>query len=193
MDSVTRYAMALREAALAAGEPPATKGYPPSVFAALPRLLERAGTAGGEGVITALYTVFVEGDDLGDPIADTVRGVLDGHIVLSRELADSGHFPAVDVLKSVSRLAQDIATQPDLQSAATMRSILAAYHDAKDLIQLGAYVAGSDPRVEIAKAALPEINAFLQQRLDDRVALPDTLNRLHNLARRIAAASAARK
>src|SRR3954465_133280 len=143
MDSVTRYAMALREAALAAGEPPATKGYPPSVFAALPRLLERAGTAGGEGVITALYTVFVEGDDLGDPIADTVRGVLDGHIVLSRELADSGHFPAVDVLKSVSRLAQDIATQPDLQSAAALRSILAAYHDAKDLIQLGAYVAGS--------------------------------------------------
>ncbi len=193
MDSVTRYAMALREAALAAGEPPATKGYPPSVFAALPRLLERAGTAGGEGVITALYTVFVEGDDLGDPIADTVRGVLDGHIVLSRELADSGHFPAVDVLKSVSRLAQDIATQPDLQSAAALRSILAAYHDAKDLIQLGAYVAGSDPRVEVAKAALPEINAFLQQRLDERVAMPDTLNRMHGLARRVLAAAAPRR
>ena len=187
MDSVTRYAMALREAALAAGEPPATKGYPPSVFAALPRLLERAGTAGGEGVITALYTVFVEGDDLGDPVADAVRGVLDGHIVLSRELADSGHFPAVDVLKSVSRLAQDIASQADLASAAALRSLLAAYHDAKDLIQLGAYVAGSDPRVELAKAALPEIHAFLQQRLDDRAALPETLARLHALARKVTA------
>lgn len=187
MDSVTRYAMALREAALAAGEPPATKGYPPSVFAALPRLLERAGTAGGQGVITALYTVFVEGDDLGDPVADAVRGVLDGHIVLARELADAGHFPAVDVLKSVSRLAQDIASQADLASAAALRSLLAAYHDAKDLIQLGAYVAGSDPRVELAKAALPEINAFLQQRLDDRAPLPETLARLHGLARKVAA------
>jgi FliI/YscN family ATPase len=185
MDSVTRYAMALREAALAAGEPPATKGYPPSVFAALPRLLERAGTAGGEGVITALYTVFVEGDDLGDPVADAVRGVLDGHIVLSRELADSGHFPAVDVLKSVSRLAQDIASQPDLAAASALRSVLAAYHDAKDLIQLGAYVAGSDPRVEAAKAALPEIHGFLQQRLDDRTQLPDALARLHALARKL--------
>ncbi len=189
MDSVTRYAMALREAALAAGEPPATKGYPPSVFAALPRLLERAGTAGGAGVITALYTVFVEGDDLGDPVADAVRGVLDGHIVLSRELADAGHFPAVDVLKSVSRLAQDIASQSDLASANALRSILAAYHDAKDLIQLGAYVAGSDPRVEAAKIALPEINGFLQQRLDDRTALPDTLNRLLQLARKCVAAA----
>jgi flagellum-specific ATP synthase len=193
MDSVTRYAMALREAALAAGEPPATKGYPPSVFAALPRLLERAGTAGGQGVITALYTVFVEGDDLGDPVADAVRGVLDGHIVLSRELADSGHFPAVDVLKSVSRLAQDIASQPDLAAAAALRSLLAAYHDAKDLIQLGAYVAGSDPRVEVAKAALPEINGFLQQRLDDRMSLPETLSRLHNLARRVVAAAQPRR
>jgi flagellum-specific ATP synthase len=184
MDSVTRYAMALREAALAAGEPPATKGYPPSVFAALPRLLERAGTAGGAGVITALYTVFVEGDDLGDPVSDAVRGVLDGHIVLSRELADSGHFPAVDVLKSVSRLAQDIASQQDLASASALRGLLAAYHDARDLIQLGAYVAGSDPRVEAAKAALPEINAFLQQRTDDRTGMPETLARLHALARK---------
>src|SRR6478752_3913799 len=184
MDSVTRYAMALREAALAAGEPPATKGYPPSVFAALPRLLERAGTGPGPGVITALYTVFVEGDDLGDPVADAVRGVLDGHIVLSRELAEAGHFPAVDVLKSVSRLAQDIAGPVDLASAVALRGLLAAYHDAKDLIQLGAYVAGSDPRVEAARAALPEINAFLQQRLDDRSALPETLVRLHALAKK---------
>jgi FliI/YscN family ATPase len=193
MDSVTRYAMALREAALAAGEPPATKGYPPSVFAALPRLLERAGTAGGQGVITALYTVFVEGDDLGDPVADAVRGVLDGHIVLSRELADAGHFPAVDVLKSVSRLAQDIASQPDLAAAAAIRGLLAAYHDAKDLIQLGAYVAGSDPRVEAAKAALPELNALFQQRLDERTVLIETLARLHALARKAALTVAQRR
>jgi flagellum-specific ATP synthase len=187
MDSVTRYAMALREAALAAGEPPATKGYPPSVFAALPRLLERAGTSSGPGVITALYTVFVEGDDLGDPVADAVRGVLDGHVILSRELAEAGHFPAVDVLKSVSRLAQDIAGPVDLASAVAIRGLLAAYHDAKDLIQLGAYVAGSDPRVEAARAALPEIHAFLQQRLDDRSGLPETLVRLHALAKKATA------
>jgi flagellum-specific ATP synthase len=187
MDSVTRYAMALREAALAAGEPPATKGYPPSVFAALPRLLERAGAAGGQGVITALYTVFVEGDDLGDPVSDAVRGVLDGHIVLSRDLADAGHFPAVDVLKSISRLQNEISSQADLASASALRGLLSAYHDARDLIQLGAYVTGSDPRVEAAKAALPEITAFLQQRIDDRATLPETLARLHAMARKAAA------
>jgi flagellum-specific ATP synthase len=184
MDSVTRYAMALREAALAAGEPPATKGYPPSVFAALPRLLERAGTAGGAGVITALYTVFVEGDDLGDPIADAVRGILDGHIVLSRELAEAGQFPAVDVLKSISRLAPEIASPQDQAAAGAVRGLMAAYHDAKDLIQLGAYVNGSDPRVEAARAALPEITAFLQQKLDDHATLPETLNRLRALSRK---------
>src|SRR5262249_27448990 len=134
-----------------------------------------------------------EGDDLGDPVADAVRGVLDGHIVLSRELADSGHFPAVDVLKSVSRLAQDIASQPDLAAANTLRSLLAAYHDAKDLIQLGPSVAGTDPRVEVARAALREINGSLQQRLDDRMALPEPLARLHALARKAAAAAAQRR
>ncbi|HEX7451356.1 MAG TPA: FliI/YscN family ATPase, partial [Polyangiaceae bacterium] len=121
MDSVTRYAMALREAALAAGEPPATKGYPPSVFAALPRLLERAGTGPGEGVITALYTVLVEGDDLSDPIADAVRSILDGHVVLSRSLAEKNHFPAIDVLKSISRLAPEISSEGNLRAAGLVR------------------------------------------------------------------------
>jgi FliI/YscN family ATPase len=183
MDSVTRYAMALREAALAAGEPPATKGYPPSVFAALPRLLERAGTGSGQGVITALYTVFVEGDDLSDPVADAVRGILDGHVVLSRDLAEAGQFPAVDVLKSVSRLAPEIMQAQDLAAASAVRGHLAAYAEAKDLIQLGAYVNGSDPRVEAARAALPEILPFLKQRLDEHTAAPDALTRLRALAR----------
>lgn len=175
MDSVTRYAMALREATLAAGEPPLTKGYTPTVFASLPSLLERAGTCEGEGSITAVYTVLVEGDDLNDPIADAVRGILDGHIVLSRKLADRGIFPAVDVLRSVSRLAQDLCTPQHLDDAAKVRGLLAAYEDAADLIQIGAYVTGSDPRVDRARAALPRIEALVRQRLDEGVVRPDAL------------------
>ncbi len=175
MDSVTRYAMALREATLAAGEPPLTKGYTPTVFASLPSLLERAGTCEGEGSITAVYTVLVEGDDLNDPIADAVRGILDGHIVLSRKLADRGIFPAVDVLRSVSRLAQDLCTPQHLDDAAKVRGLLAAYEDAADLIQIGAYVTGSDPRVDRARAALPRIEALVRQRLDEGVQRSDAL------------------
>lgn len=163
MDSVTRYAMALREAALAAGEPPATKGYPPSVFAALPRLMERPGTSRGEGVITALYTVFVEGDDLSDPIADAARGILDGHIVMSRSLAEKGHFPAVDVLQSVSRLALEVTDDRQRKLAMQTRKLLGAYRDAQDLIQVGAYMAGSDPTVDAAVAAAPRLDEFLRQ------------------------------
>ena len=181
MDSVTRYAMALREAALAAGEPPATKGYPPSVFAALPRLLERAGTGSGAGVITALYTVLVEGDDLADPIADAVRSILDGHIVLTRELAERGHFPAVDVLQSVSRLAPEIAPEADLRAAARVRDWMAAYREVADLIQVGAYVAGSDPRVEAARAALPQVEAFLKQGMLERTSSEEARARLQVL------------
>ena len=181
MDSVTRYAMALREAALAAGEPPATKGYPPSVFAALPRLLERAGTSGGAGVITALYTVLVEGDDLSDPIADAVRGILDGHIVLSRSLAERNHFPAVDVLQSISRLAPEIAPEPVLRAAGQVRDMMATYREALDLIQVGAYVAGSDPRVDVATAANPHIDQFLKQRTSERTNLEETQARLLKL------------
>lgn len=183
MDSVTRYAMALREAALAAGEPPATKGYPPSVFAALPRLLERAGTGPGVGVITALYTVLVEGDDLSDPIADSVRSIIDGHIVLSRGLAEKGHFPAIDVLKSISRLAPEIAAEPIMRAAANVRDMLSTYRDAQDLIQVGAYVPGSDPRIDLAIAAQPHIDAFLRQKVTDGSPAEQSLKHLTQLAK----------
>jgi FliI/YscN family ATPase len=182
MDSVTRYAMALREAALAAGEPPATKGYPPSVFAALPRLLERAGTSNGAGVITALYTVLVEGDDLSDPIADAVRGILDGHIVLSRALAERNHFPAIDVLASISRLAPEIAPEQIFRAAGVVRDLMSAYREALDLIQVGAYVAGSDPRVDAACVANPHIEQFLKQRTSDRTSLEEAQARVLKLA-----------
>jgi len=178
MDSITRYAMALREATLAAGEPPLTKGYTPTVFASLPALLERAGTCDGPGSITAVYTVLVEGDDLNDPIADAVRGVLDGHIVLSRKLADRGLFPAIDVLRSVSRLAQDLCTPQHLEDASKVRGLLAAYEDASDLIQIGAYVTGSDLRVDRARAALPRIEALLRQPLDEGARRVDALAQL---------------
>ncbi len=163
MDSVTRYAMAMREAALASGEPAATKGYPPSVFAALPRLLERAGNGATDGAITAVYTVLVEGDDLSDPIADAVRGILDGHVVLSRSLAEAGHFPAIDVLASLSRLMPQLTTKPHVEAASKLRELLGAYRDAKDLIQIGAYEKGSDPRVDAAARMMPSIEKFLRQ------------------------------
>ncbi len=183
MDSVTRYAMALREAALAAGEPPATKGYPPSVFAALPRLLERAGTGSGEGTISALYTVLVEGDDMTDPIADAVRGILDGHIIMSRGLAEKSHFPAIDVLQSISRLAPEIAPELMLRSSAQVREVLAAYREAADLIQVGAYQSGSDPRVELAIKLMPQFDAFLKQSVKERTTLPETRARLQALGK----------
>jgi len=165
MDSVTRYAMALREASLAAGEPPLTKGYTPTVFAALPALLERAGNTDGPGSITAVYTVLVEGDDLNDPIADAVRGILDGHIVLSRKLADRGLFPAIDVLRSVSRIANEVTTPDHMRASARVRDLLASYDEAADLIQIGAYVAGSDPRIDAARIAYPKIEALIRQGL----------------------------
>ncbi|MEO8905650.1 MAG: FliI/YscN family ATPase [Polyangiaceae bacterium] len=182
MDSVTRYAMALREAALAAGEPPATKGYPPSVFAALPRLLERAGTGPGVGVITALYTVLVEGDDLSDPIADAVRSILDGHVVLSRSLAEKNHFPAIDVLQSISRLAPEIASEGNMRAAGLVRDMMSAYREAQDLIQVGAYSAGSDARVDVAIAALPHIDAFLKQRVNESSTMEEAHRKLAMLA-----------
>jgi flagellum-specific ATP synthase len=162
VDSVTRTALAQREVALAAGEPPATRGYPASVFAMLPRLLERAGP-GATGSITALYTVLVEGDDLQDPIGDTARGILDGHVVLSRRLATSGHFPSIDVLESISRVERAICTPEQLHLAATARRLLAAHRDARELIEVGAYAAGSDPDVDLAITLRPALDAFLRQ------------------------------
>jgi flagellum-specific ATP synthase len=178
MDSVTRYAMALREASLAAGEPPLTKGYTPTVFAALPSLLERTGNDAGPGSITAVYTVLVEGDDLNDPIADAVRGILDGHIVLSRRLADRGLFPAIDVLRSVSRLAHDIAKPDHLEAATKVRDLLATYAEASDLIQIGAYAPGSDPRVDAAREAAPRIEALIRQKPEDAVSRVSAVNAL---------------
>ena len=166
MDSVTRLAMAQREVGLAIGEPPATRGYTPSVFAMLPRLLERAGTA-ARGSITGLYTVLVEGDDMNEPVADAVRSILDGHCVLSRSLAHKSHYPAIDVLESISRLAPEITT-PELQTAAAaLRETLAAYRAKEDLITIGAYAAGGDPAVDYAIAKLPQIDAFLRQPADE--------------------------
>ncbi|MFN8025633.1 MAG: FliI/YscN family ATPase [Acidimicrobiia bacterium] len=162
MDSVTRFAMAQREVGLAAGEPPATRGYPPSTFGLMAHLLERAG-AGATGSITGLYTVLVEGDDLNDPIADHARSILDGHVVLSRRLATSGHFPTVDVLESISRLTGAITTTHDRAAATELRKLMAAHRDARDLIDIGAYVTGSNPQVDRAVALAEPIDAFLRQ------------------------------
>ncbi len=181
MDSVTRVAMAQREVGLAAGEPPATRGYPPSVFGLMPRLLERAGTA-PVGSITGLYTVLVDGDDLNDPIADNVRSILDGHIVLSRRLATSGHFPSIDVLESISRADKAITTPGQRADARVIRQLLAARRDAKDLIEIGAYVPGSNPTVDRALRQGPAIDGFLQQDLDELCPAQTSWAGLHALA-----------
>jgi len=183
MDSITRFAMAQREIGLAVGEPPATRGYPPSVFALFPRLLERAGTTAHGGSITGLYTVLVEGDDLNDPVADTARAILDGHVVLSRELASGGHFPAVDVLASVSRLAGELLTADETQAAMALRAHLATYRDARDLVSIGAYARGSDRAIDRALDLLPGITAFLRQGRDERTSRPETARALAALVR----------
>lgn len=173
MDSLTRVAMAQRELGLAAGEPPATRGYPPSVFALLPKLLERAGTS-ERGSITGLYTVLVEGDDLSEPVTDTARSILDGHVVLSRDLANSGHFPAVDVLGSISRVEGAVTTREQRVAVRELRSLLAAYRDARDLVEIGAYVAGSNPVVDRAIRLKDFIDALCRQDIDDTADLAET-------------------
>ncbi|CAA7602965.1 H+-transporting two-sector ATPase [Acididesulfobacillus acetoxydans] len=177
MDSVTRFAMAQREVGLTAGEPPATRGYPPSVFALLPKLLERAGMS-ERGSITGIYTVLVDGDDHNEPIADAVRGILDGHIVLTRELAGQNHYPAIDILQSVSRVMSDVVGQEHRESAAAVRERLAVYEHAKDLIDIGAYVNGSNPRIDEAIRCNERIRKFLRQGIDERSDFEVTLRGL---------------
>jgi FliI/YscN family ATPase len=177
MDSVTRLAMAQRELGLAVGEPPTTRGYTPSVFALLPRLMERTGTS-GKGTITALYTVLVEGDDMNDPIADTARSILDGHIVLSRKLSFEGHYPAIDVLQSVSRLMPEITEKRHQQFAQRLREVLAVYREAEDLVNIGAYERGSNPRIDYALSMIDKVKAFLRQSIEEHFSFEETLGAL---------------
>ena len=181
MDSVTRFAMAQREVGLAAGEPPTAKGYPPSVFARLPGLLERAGALRGKGSITAFYTVLVEGDDQNEPVADAVRAILDGHIVLSRDLASRNHYPAIDILHSVSRTMPDVTTPDHRARAGAVREILATLRDNDDLVSVGAYVPGTNPSIDLALARRDAVNRFLCQSADTGVRLADALSGLNSL------------
>ncbi|TYP00210.1 type III secretion system FliI/YscN family ATPase [Geothermobacter ehrlichii] len=178
MDSVTRFAMGMREVGLAIGEPPTTKGYTPSVFATLPKLLERAGNFKGQGSITGLYTVLVEGDDMNDPVADAVRSILDGHIVLSRELAARNHYPAIDILTSASRVMREITDTEHQRAAGWLREMLATYREAEDLINIGAYVKGNNPKIDQAIGKIDDINDFLRQALDDETDFETTRQRI---------------
>lgn len=182
MDSVTRFALAQREIGLAAGEPPATRGYPPSVFALLPRLLERSGKT-NRGSITGFYTVLVEADDANEPISDAVRGILDGHVMLSRKLAHKAHWPAIDVLSSISRSMPDVVTPEHRQASDSVKQMLAAYQQAEDLISIGAYQSGSNPLVDAAIQLQDETRQFLQQGLADKVTFPSAVEGLLRIAR----------
>jgi flagellum-specific ATP synthase len=181
MDSITRMANAQREVGLSAGEPPATKGYPPSVFAQMPRLLERAGRS-GRGSITGFYTVLVEGDDVNEPIADTARSILDGHVWLSRDLAVRGHYPSIDPLQSVSRLMTDVSPAGHVEAALRLKSLMAAYRDAEDLINVGAYVKGSNPEIDLAVQSRPAIQKFLRQGIAEKATLEASRQALVELA-----------
>jgi len=180
MDSATRYAMALREIGLAAGEPPTTKGYPPSVFAALPKLCERAGCS-EVNAMTAFFTVLIEGDDIHDPVGDSMRSILDGHIMLSRDLARQHHYPAVDVLGSVSRLRNDIVTPEDREAGARLMRWLKSLEDNRDLVNIGAYVQGADPLLDEALAREDEVREFLTQGITENTEVLDSLTRLREL------------
>ncbi|WP_068619348.1 flagellar protein export ATPase FliI [Paenibacillus tuaregi] len=177
MDSVTRYAMALREVGLAIGEPPAMRGYTPSVFAALPKLLERAGT-GPTGSITAFYTVLVDGDDMNEPIADAVRGILDGHIVLNRNIANKGHFPAIDILASISRVMKDISPEDQIEAADNLKRLMSVYKDSEDLINIGAYQRGSNAEIDESIDAIQSIWDFTKQKVHEKVTLEESVERL---------------
>ncbi len=181
MDSVTRFAMAMREVGLAVGEPPTTKGYTPSVFATLPKLLERAGTFKGAGSITGLYTVLVEGDDMNEPVADAVRSILDGHIILSRKLAEANHYPCIDILTSASRVMRDIVSGEHYQCSGKVREILATYQEAEDLINIGAYSEGSNPSIDYAISKIDEVKGFLKQGINEAFDFTTTLDQLSAL------------
>ena len=180
-DSVTRFAWAQREIGLATGEPPASRGFTPSVFTLIPKLLERCGTS-DRGTITAFYTILVEGDDMDEPISDAVRGVLDGHLVLSRALAERTHYPAVDVLRSISRLANKVTDARTRRAAAAVKRLMAVYAEAEDLINVGAYAKGTSPDIDKAIEKIGEINDFLRQDIEDKADLEQTLNRLAEIA-----------
>lgn len=177
MDSLTRYAMAQREIGLSIGEPPVARGYPPSMYTVMPKLLERSGNF-EKGSITGIYTVLVEGDDTNEPISDTVRGIIDGHILLSRKVAAKNHYPAIDVLGSISRLMSEIATPDHKAAAAKLRNMMALYQDNQDLISIGAYRSGNNPDLDFAISHIDGINAFLQQPVNEKTDFADTVNRL---------------
>jgi flagellum-specific ATP synthase len=180
IDSLTRIGMAQREVGLAAGEPPTTKGYTPSVFSLFPRLLERAGS-NGKGSITGFYTVLVEGDDINDPIADSTRAILDGHIVLSRDLAYRNHYPAIDILGSISRLMNDVTAKDHRDFAGRARRLLADYARSEDLINIGAYVKGSSPKIDYALERIDQLNNFLTQDIDEKSDFGIALDKLKSI------------
>ena len=180
MDSLTRFSMAQREIGLASGEPPVTRGYPPSVYSEMPKLLERAGN-GSKGSITGLYTVLVDGDDFNEPITDTARGILDGHIILSRKLGHKNHYPAIDILQSISRVMSSIASKEHKKAASKLKNVLATYSEAEDLINIGAYKAGSNKNIDYAVAKIDEVNEFLIQGTDEKFMFDDIVNMLEKL------------
>jgi flagellum-specific ATP synthase len=185
VDSLTRYAMALREIGLSLGEAPVARGYPPSVFARMPELVERVGNgANPNGSITAFYTVLLEGDDTNDPVADTARGILDGHFFLSRELADSGHYPAIDIEKSISRVMPKVATKEHKIVASHLRDLLAAYKEAEDLITVGAYARGSNPKVDKALVIYEDLINLLRQQIEESFTIDELFERMIEIARK---------
>jgi len=181
VDSLTRFAMAQREIGLSVGEPPTTKGYTPSVFSLLPKLLERTGKMEGRGSITGLYTILVEGDDFNEPVADAARSILDGHITLTRELANRGHYPAVDILQSISRVMIDIVDEEQRRMANNIQNILATYKKAEDLINIGAYVKGSNQDIDYAVGMIDKVNDFLRQSIHEKIDIAKTKKQMVNL------------
>ncbi len=185
MDSITRFAMSSRDVGLAVGEPPTVRGYTPSFFAQLPKLLERAGSIEGKGSVTGIYTVLVEADDMNDPVGDAVRSVVDGHIVLSRDLANRGHYPAIDVPASISRVMIDVVDPEDMELSRKVKEVVAVYRDAEALISIGAYVDGTDPKIDYAKKMIGKINSFLRQDIVEKVSFRSGFDRLRGLLKEV--------